>query len=141
MALDGGSGFDYLLPHFSPNDAELPSKAAKGIHTLPMKVMNGLVHGDSRSHAILSPGSIVAGANHLCECIATLINTAFRDHGDIPHAISVQLDNASVNHNSLTLGFMGLYVPAVNNESLHPFLHGASAGPDPGPMILHRIHL
>jgi hypothetical protein len=134
LALDGGSGFDYLLPHFSPNDAELPSKAAKGIHTLPMKVMNGLVHGDSRSHAILSPGSIVAGANHLCECIATLINTAFRDHGDIPGTISVQLDNASVNHNSLTLGFMGLYVPVRKNGLLQSLLRGTLAGVERGHM-------
>ena len=100
-----------------------------------MKVMNGLVHGDSRSHVILSPGSIVAGANQLCECIATLINTAFRDHGDIPDTISVQLDNASVNHNSLTLGFMGLYVPAVKNGLLQSMLRGTLAGAKRGHMV------
>jgi hypothetical protein len=110
MALDGGSGYDFVFPHLSPNDAELPSKAVKGIHTLPMKVMNCLLHGDTRSHVILSPGSIVAGANHLCESVMVMVNSAYGDHGAIPPTITVQLDNASVNHNILTLGFMSLYV-------------------------------
>ena len=110
MALDGGSGFDFVLPHLSPKDAELPSKALKDVHTLPLKVMNSLVHGDHRSHVILSAGSIVAGANHLCESIAITLNAAFEDHGDLPDTISCNLDNASVNHNMLTLAFAGLYV-------------------------------
>ena len=72
--------------------------------------MNDLVHGDSRSHAILSPWPVVAGANHVCESIAIAINTALADHGNLPRTASVQLDNASVNHNSLVLGFLALYV-------------------------------
>ena len=75
-----------------------------------IQVMHGLVHGDSRSHAILSPWSVVAGANHVCESIAIAINTALADHGNLPRTASVQLDNASVNHNSLVLGFLALYV-------------------------------
>jgi hypothetical protein len=113
MALDGGSGFDFVLPHQSANDIELPSKALKAVHSLPMKVMNGLVHGDTRSHVILSPGCIVAGANHLCESIMILVNTCFKDHGLIPPTMSIQLDNASVNHNILCLAFSGLYVPLM----------------------------
>ena len=72
--------------------------------------MNGLVHGDSRSHVILSPWSVIAGANHVCESIAIAINAALADHGNLPRTASVQLDNASVNHNSLVLGFLALYV-------------------------------
>ena len=70
----------------------------------------GLVHGDLRSHVILSPPCIVAGGNHVCERIALAINVAYEDHGDLPRTASVQLDNASVNHNMLVFGFVSLYV-------------------------------
>ena len=110
MALDGGSGYEFVLPHQSPQSPELPSKAIASFHTVPMKVMNGLVHGDTRSHVILSPGTIFAGASHTCESIAVLMNTAYAEHGDLPMRASVQLDNAATNHNMLVLIFMGLYV-------------------------------
>ena len=110
MALDGGSGYEFVLPHQSPQSPELPSKAIASFHTVPMKVMNGLVHGDTRSHVILSPGTIFAGASHTCESIAVLMNTAYAEHGDLPRRASVQLDNAATNHNMLVLTFMGLYV-------------------------------
>ena len=73
-------------------------------------IRTGLVHGDLRSHVILSPPCIVAGANHVCECIALAINVAYEDHGDLPRKASVQLDNASTNHNMLVFGFVSLYV-------------------------------
>lgn len=110
MAMDGGSGAEFVLPHMAAHDTELPSKALATFHTLPMKVLNALVHGDQRSHVILSPGCIVAGANHLCECVAIVLNTVFKEHGDIPRKITLQMDNASTNHNMLILAFMGLYV-------------------------------
>jgi len=59
LAMDGGSGSDFVLPHLSPNDLEGPNKALQGFHSLPCKVMNGLVHGDQRSHVFLSPGCVV----------------------------------------------------------------------------------
>ena len=185
LAFDGGSGFEFWLPHISPHSSELPNKAIDKAHTSPLKVMNGhtcgsgcifsvassqresaanphtcsgLVHGDMRSHVILSPPCIVAGANHTCESILIAINTAYEEHGDLPRRAgrkmflgmpglqthgpsrghsscspgrirpnrshipapeqcfwsprkaSVQLDNASTNHNMLVFGFCSLYV-------------------------------
>lgn len=109
MAFDGGSGSDYVFPHLSASDWEGPTKAL-ALQTVPLKVMNGLVHGDHRSHVILSPGVIVAGGCHTCESIAISVNTVFAEHGDVPRTISVQLDNASTNHNILVLAFGALYV-------------------------------
>ena len=109
-AFDGGSGHEFWLPHLSPAAAEGPNKAASEKHTQGFKIMNGLVHGDRRSHVIISPSCVVAGANHVCESILTVINTAYEEHGNLPKKYSVQLDNASVNHCSLTLAFVGLYV-------------------------------
>jgi hypothetical protein len=109
MAFDGGSGTDYVFPHLSADDWEGPTKALIST-TVPLKVMNGLVHGDHRSHVILSPGVIVAGGCHTCESIAITINTVFAEHEDVPRVITVQLDNASTNHNILVLAFGALYV-------------------------------
>ena len=109
-AFDGGSGNEFWLPHLSAAAAEGPNKAQSEKHTQGFKVMNGLVHGDARSHVILSPACVVAGANHVCESILTVINTAYEEHGDLPKKFAVQLDNASVNHCSLVLAFVGLYV-------------------------------
>jgi hypothetical protein len=86
------------------------SKAADGKHTPAFKIMNGLVHGDTRSHVVISPASVVAGSNHVCECILIAINTAYHEHGDLPKKFSVQLDNASNNHSILVFVFVGLYV-------------------------------
>lgn len=110
FAMDGGGGRDFILPHMAGADEEGPSKAVAGLATNPMKVMNGLVHGDSRSHVILSPGTIVASANHTCESVAVILSVAFEDHGDIPPEIVLQMDNASPNHNILVFAFCGLYV-------------------------------
>ena len=60
FGIDGGSGFDCHLPHFSGYALEVPTKTLQNHHTLPFKLMNGLVHGDSRSHVLLSSGSVVA---------------------------------------------------------------------------------
>ena len=84
MAVDGASASEFVLPYMAAHDVELPSKALSGFHTLPMKVLNGLVHGDTRSHVILSPGALVTGANHICEGTATIMNTAFAEHGNLP---------------------------------------------------------
>ena len=109
MAMDAGSGYNAVLPHLSPWDVEGPNKALKEMSALPMKVMNGLVHGDHRSHVILSPGSVVAGGNHTCESIMILVNTCLLDHGTLPRQATVQLDNASTNKCMLVLAFMGVY--------------------------------
>ena len=110
MAFDGGSGHEFWLPHFSAKSDEVMSKVADGKHTPGFKIMNGLVHGDVRSHVIISPASVVAGSNHTCECIAIAINTAFDEHGDLPRKFSVQLDNATNNHSILVFTFIALYV-------------------------------
>ena len=60
IGIDGGSGFDCCLPHLSAFATEGPNKAVDKHRTLPFKIMNGLVHGSSRSHVLLSPGSIIA---------------------------------------------------------------------------------
>ena len=110
LAADGGSGFEFWLPHLSPADVELPSKAADNVHTPGFKVMNVLVHGDRRSHVILSPWSTVAGSNHVCECVALAVNQCFVDHGKLPRRLTFQADNASVNHSMLVMSFLALYV-------------------------------
>ena len=81
-----------------------------GKHCDTVVCVSGLVHGDLRSHVILSPPCIVAGSNHVCESIAIAVNTAYEDHGDLPRAASVQLDNASPNHSMLVFGFASQYV-------------------------------
>ena len=112
MGMDGGSGYDFVFPHLAAADIEGPSKALAGFHTVPLKVMNGVVHGDHRSHIILSPGVILAGASHVCESLAIMINTAFEEHGDVPPTISLQLDNAATNHKIPCAGLrcMGAYL-------------------------------
>ena len=57
-AMDASSGIEYCLPHQSPADLEVPSKALRSMVTPPMKVMNALIHGDRRAHIILSPPSV-----------------------------------------------------------------------------------
>lgn len=109
-AFDGGSGNEFWLPHLSPAASEGPNKACAEKHTQAFKIMNGLVHGDRRSHVIISPACVTAGANHVCESLLTVINTAYEEHGDLPKKFSVQLDNATVNHCSLIFAFVGLYV-------------------------------
>jgi hypothetical protein len=109
-AFDGGSGTQFWLPHMSAADAEGPNKAVSEKHTQGFKIMNGLVHGDRMSHVIISPACVVAGANHVCESILTVINSAYEEHGDLPTKFSVQLDNATCNHCSLVFAFVGLYV-------------------------------
>ena len=81
----------------SASASEGPSKAIEGFSTVPMKVFNGIVHGDRRSHVILSPGVIGATASHTCECLTTMINTAYAEHGNWPSKLSVQFDGASNN--------------------------------------------
>ena len=83
-AMDGGSGFEFVLPHLSASDREGPSKAIAGHATVPMKVMNGLVHGDNKSHVIISPGVVGTTAKLTCDCLGIMINTAFEEHGMLP---------------------------------------------------------
>ncbi len=99
-----------MFPHLSASSQEGPSKAVDGFATAPMKVFNGIVHGDKRSHVILSPGVIGATASHTCECLSVMINTAHHEHGDLPSVLSVQFDGASTNKCILVLAFLGLYV-------------------------------
>ena len=58
---------------------------------------------------ILSPGVIGATANHTCECLGVMINSAYNNHGDLPSLLSVQFDGASTNKNMLVLAYLGLY--------------------------------
>ncbi len=110
QAMDCGSGKEFVFPHLASADREGPNKAVDQTSTHPMKVCNGLVHGDTRSHVILSPAVVGATANHTCECIAIFINTAYLEHKDLPPTVTVQFDGASVNKNILVLALLGLYV-------------------------------
>ena len=42
MGFDGGSGFEFWLPHLSANDMEGPNKAADNVHCPLFKIMNGM---------------------------------------------------------------------------------------------------
>ena len=97
------SGHEFVLPHMSASSREGPSKTIEGSATVPMKVFRGLVHGDTRSHVILSPGVVGATASHTCECIGVMVNTAYQEHGDLSSLLSVQLDGASVNKCGLVM--------------------------------------
>lgn len=110
LGMDCGSGHEFVMPRLSPADREGPNKAIDGFATVPLKVCNGLVHGDKRSHVILSPGVIGATANHTCECLLTIVNGCFVEHGSLPSVLSLQFDGASTNKCMLTLAFMALYV-------------------------------
>jgi hypothetical protein len=50
MAFDGGSGFDFWLPHVAPHAVEGPNKAVDKLHSSPLKVMNGPTLGASPSN-------------------------------------------------------------------------------------------
>ena len=110
LAMDCGSGNEFVFPHLSRADREGPNKAIDGFATVPLKVCNGLLHGDTRSHVILSPGVIGATANHTCECLLIMINTCFLEHLVLPSVLSLQFDGASTNKCMLVLAFMALYV-------------------------------
>ena len=58
LAMDASSGLDACLPHQASQDLEGPSKALKNMTTPAMKMMNCLIHGDSRAHVVLSPASV-----------------------------------------------------------------------------------
>ena len=110
LGFDGGSGYEFWLPHLAPAAAEGVSKAADQAHTPGFKVMNGIVHGAPYSHVILSPWSIVAGSNHVCECLAVAINTCILEYGRLPPSVTLQGDNSSVNHSNCVLAFLAVYV-------------------------------
>ncbi len=108
--MDCGSGQEFVLPHLSSADREGPNKLIEAFATVPMKVCNGLIHGDTRSHVILSPGVVGATASHTCECLGILTNTGFQELGDLPRSATLQFDGASTNKNILSLRYHGLYV-------------------------------
>ena len=110
LGMDCGSGNEFVLPHLSAADREGPNKAIDGFATVPLKVCNGLIHGDRRSHVILSPGVVGATANHTCECLLIMINGCFIAHKVLPRILSLQFDGASTNKCMLVLAFMALYV-------------------------------
>ena len=60
IAMDCSSGHEFCLPHLAGADFETNSKALKDMTTLPLKVMNILIHGDSRAHVVLSPSTVSA---------------------------------------------------------------------------------
>ena len=76
------SNLCFLTPYAS--DCEGPSKGIAGHATVPMKVMNGLVHGNNKGHAIISPGVVGATANPTCDCLGITTNTAFEEHVMLP---------------------------------------------------------
>lgn len=52
--MDGGSGAEYHLPHFSPESEHRPTKALPhGTH--PFKVMNNLIHGPEDGAILIAP--------------------------------------------------------------------------------------
>ena len=110
LAMDCGSGHEFVMPHLSARDREGPNKAIDGFATVPLKVCNGLVHGDTRSHVILSPGVVGATANHTCECLLIMINGCFIEHKVLPRILTLQFDGASTNKCMLVLAFLALYV-------------------------------
>ena len=110
LAMDCGSGHEFVMPHLSARDREGPNKAIDGFATVPLKVCNGLVHGDTRGHVILSPGVVGATANHTCECLLIMINACFIEHKVLPRILTLQFDGASTNKCMLVLAFMALYV-------------------------------
>ena len=109
-AMDCGSGHEFILPHISSADREGPNKLLDNVSTVPMKVCNGLVHGDRRSHVILSPGVIGATANHTIECLMVLINCVFEEHNAMPYEFTFQCDGASTNKCVLVLAFLAMYL-------------------------------
>ena len=108
--MDCGSGHDFVLPHLSPADREGPNKLLDNVSTVPMKVCNGLVHGDRRSHVILSPGVIGATANHAIECMIIMINEVLEVHDVLPDQFTLQCDGASTNKNILMLASLAMFV-------------------------------
>ena len=108
--MDASNAWEYVFPHLSAWSREGPSKAIGDFHTIPLKVQNGIVHGDQRSHVILSPGTVVSSASWIIETLIILINVAFLEHGDLPPIASVVFDNAPNNHNILVLAFCALYL-------------------------------
>ena len=128
QAVDGGSGHEFVLPHMPASVSESPSKAIEGFSTVSMKVFNGIVHGDRRSHVILSPGVIGATASHTCECLAIMINTAYAEHENLPSKLSVQSTvQATTSKCIAVLAYRVLYVLDVLFIELEgPLPHGAS---------------
>ena len=108
--MDCGSGHDFVLPHLSPEDREGPNKLLDNVSTVPMKVCNGIVHGDRRSHVILSPGVVGATANHTSECMLVMINDVLEVHNVMPEEFTLQCDGAATNKNVLVLTFLALLV-------------------------------
>jgi len=108
--MDCGSGQEFVFPHLAAADREGPNKVLDNASTVPMKVCNGLIHGDTRFHVILSPGVVGATANHTIECLTIMINTVLHEQGTMPHEYSLQLDGASVNKNILVFAYLSLYV-------------------------------
>eukprot|EP00971_Amphidinium_carterae_P298792 5935994-Amphidinium_carterae.1 len=78
--------------------------------TVPMKVLNGLVHGSKYGYVILSPGTLTASANHTIECMNIIVNHSFETTKTLPLDFVLQVDGASNNKNMAVLGFMGLWV-------------------------------
>ena len=108
--MDCGSGHDFVLPHLSPADREGPNKLLDNVSTVPMKVCNGIVHGDRRSHVILSPGVVGATASHTIECMLVMINDVLEVHNVMPEEFTLQCDGAATNKNVLVLTFLASLV-------------------------------
>ena len=108
--MDCGSGHEFVFPHLAAADREGPNKILDNASTVPMKVCNGLVHGDTRSRVILSPGVVGATASHTIECLSIIINTVLQEHNVMPPEFSMQFDGASTNKSILVLANLGLYV-------------------------------
>ena len=82
--MDCGSGQEFVFPHLAAADREGPNKILDNASTVPMKVCNGLVHGDTRSHVISSPGVVGATASHAIECMTIIINIVLQEQKVMP---------------------------------------------------------
>ena len=87
-----------------------PNKLLDNVSTVPMKVCNGIMHGNRRSHAILSPGVVGATASHTIECMLIMINEVLEVHGAMSEEYTLQCDGASTNKNVLVLTFWIYFV-------------------------------
>ena len=110
LGIDCGSGHEFVFPHPSAADMDGPNKLLDNQTTVPMKVCNGIVHGDQTSYVILRPGVVGATSNHNIECINMIVNDIYKRWGKLPPRFTMQCDGATTNKSIVVRAFLGLYV-------------------------------
>ena len=106
LGIDCGSGHEFVLPHISSADVGATNKLLDGLSSVPMKVCNGLVHGDPNSYVILSPGVVGATTSHNIDCISLIVNHVFHRLGKLPPEFALQFDGAATNKSVLLFGWL-----------------------------------